>query len=77
MRTFSCFSFAGDQTVPDLTLIVASSLSRARELVRRELQSERGEIVVEICEGSELLCTETLPAAPRGGRRRRPFADAA
>jgi hypothetical protein len=59
MRTFSCFKFEGGESVPGLAFIVASSLERARELVRRELMREPNIIAVEICDGQQLLCTET------------------
>jgi len=62
MRTFSCFTFDGKQSIPGLTFIVTSSLERARELARRELLRERA-VAVEICEGQRLLWTETAEQA--------------
>lgn len=58
MMTFSCFTFDGLETVPNLSFIVAASLERARELARRELLRERA-VAVEICDGQQLLCTLT------------------
>lgn len=61
MRTFSCFTFERNESVPALTFIVTSSLQRARDLARRELV--RGDsIAFEICEGERLLYSEVLEA---------------
>jgi hypothetical protein len=57
MRTFSCFTFEKDQTVPVLTFLFTSSLERAREIARRELLRDKG-VAVEICDGDRLLWTE-------------------
>ncbi len=66
MRTFSCFTFEMNKTVPSLTFIVTSSLERARMLARRELLREPDAVAVEICEGQRLLWTEAPePAATR------------
>jgi hypothetical protein len=59
MRTFSCFAFESDHSVPSLTFVVTASLQRARELVRRELIRSGEAVAVEICEGQTLLWTET------------------
>jgi hypothetical protein len=59
MRTFSCFIFEKNKTVPSLTFILSPTLGRARELARSELLSDRNGMFVEICEGSQLLCVET------------------
>jgi hypothetical protein len=61
MRTFSCFIFEKQTSVPGLTFIFAATLERARELARRELSKAKDAIAVEICEGGQLLWTE--PAA--------------
>jgi hypothetical protein len=63
MRTFSCFTFERNQPVPSLSFIVTPSLVRARELARRELLKERDGVLVEICEGAQLLCVETAADA--------------
>jgi hypothetical protein len=59
MRTFSCFTFEKNKTVPSLTFIISPTLRRARELARSELLSNRNGVFVEICEGAQLLCVET------------------
>jgi hypothetical protein len=52
--------FEANHPIPGLTFIIAASLQRARELARRELLRERDGVFVEICEGNQLLCTETV-----------------
>jgi hypothetical protein len=61
MRTFSCFIFEAQTSVPSLTFIVAASLEGAQELARRELLRARDALAVEICEGAQLLWTEAAP----------------
>ncbi len=58
MRTFSCFIFDKQSSVPGLTFIIAASLERARELAHRELLKTSNAVALEICEGAQLLWTE-------------------
>jgi hypothetical protein len=57
MTAYSCFTFVRGQTIPELTIVVATSLDRARAVVRRELLKDGG-VSVEICHGDRLLCVE-------------------
>jgi hypothetical protein len=64
VRTFSCFLFSKQSSVPDLFLIDAANEQRARALARREYLAEKA-IAVELCEGNEVLWRET--AEPPAG----------
>lgn len=55
MRTFSCFTREAGSDVPTLSLILAQSLDRARELARRELMGTPGGIATEIVENGKLI----------------------
>ena len=58
MRTFACFVFQHDDPTPNLTFVIAATLQRAKEIVRREFLGKADTRSVEICEGAKLLCTE-------------------
>jgi hypothetical protein len=55
MRTFSCFTREAHSEVPVLSLILAQTLDRARELARRELSDTPGSVDIEILENGCLL----------------------
>ena len=58
MRTFSCFSFDINCSVPTLFFVFAANMARARVLVRREMLATTGAKSVEIFEDNKLLGTE-------------------
>lgn len=62
MRTFSCFTFEAEDSVPTLSFIFAANLIRARELARRELMDARRPVSVELCENGRLLWAEAAEA---------------
>jgi hypothetical protein len=63
MRTFSCFVTERGHDTPTLSLILAASLERARELARRELRGARAPLSIELCEGNRVLWTEEIEVA--------------
>lgn len=63
MRTFSCFTTDEGSTTPTLSLILADTEQRARELARRELMDARRPVSVEICEGEKVLWAERFATA--------------
>ena len=75
MRTFSCFITGEASPTPTLSLILADSEERARELARRELLDAHRPIAVELCEGGRRIWFETIEvpakvAKPVQARRR-------
>jgi hypothetical protein len=58
MRTFSCFVTEVGSTTPILSLILADTPERARDLAYRELRDSRQPVSVELCENGELLWME-------------------
>ena len=63
MRTFSCFTTERGCSTPTLSLILAESEQRARELARRELADAHRPVSIELCEGNRVLWTEEVGAA--------------
>jgi len=62
VRTFSCFITGEASPTPTLSLILADSEERARELARRELLDAHRPIAVELCEGGRRIWFETIEA---------------
>ena len=75
MRTFSCFITGEVSTTPTLSLILADTEERARELARRELLEAHRPIAVELCVGGQRLWSETFEPSesppPKAARARR------
>lgn len=65
MRTFSCFVFSEDSSVPILSFIVAADEQRARQLALREARDEPRPCAVELCEGGKLLWGEKFKPLAR------------
>jgi hypothetical protein len=55
LRNFSCFMFYEGASTPALTLILAKSEERARELALREFAADKNASAIELCEGQTLL----------------------
>lgn len=60
MRTFSCFITGQGSSTPTLSLILAETEHRARELARRELIDSRHAIAIELREGGRVLWAESV-----------------
>lgn len=63
MRTFSCFTTEEGSSTPTLSIILAETEQRARELAHRELMDALRPISVEICEGAKVLWSERAARA--------------
>lgn len=63
MRTFSCFTFDDQRSVPTLSFIFAEDEMRARLLARRELLDTPKGASVEIYERDRLLWVSPSPWA--------------
>jgi hypothetical protein len=57
-RTFSCFIFDEQTSVPTLSFIFAADEQQARALARRELMDVRRPASIELCEGDKLVWAE-------------------
>jgi hypothetical protein len=55
LRTFSCFITGEGSPTPKLSLILADTEERERELARRELAAAGQPTTIEVCEGEVSL----------------------
>ena len=63
MRTFWCFTTEEGCSTPTLSIILAETEQKARELARRELWDALRPVAVEVCEDGEVLWREQAARA--------------
>jgi hypothetical protein len=66
LRTFTCFTFDRESSVPATSFILAADEARARALARRELLQEPRSYAVEMRERGKVVWKETIQDADPG-----------